>query len=158
MAFVRLPRPLLEEFITLWDQVQSISPTLPEQARHLIHRVDDKVAEIRSQASDTPTTGGDGVESQSTAADQPPQIPCLALQDETASSSDDQPATPLVRKRKRRVAQKITSSAQVIERNFTSIILLLLVRPCTHRFILKRTNNLGLHPPINTISTPPLPL
>ena len=51
MAFVRLPRPLLEEFITLWDQVQSISPTLPEQARHLIQRVDDKVAEIRSQAS-----------------------------------------------------------------------------------------------------------
>ena len=48
MAFVRLPRPLLDEFITLWDQVQSISPTLPEQARHLIHRVDDKVAEIRS--------------------------------------------------------------------------------------------------------------
>ena len=66
MAFVRLPRPLLDEFITLWDQVQSISPTLPEQARHLIHRVDDKVAEIRSQASDTPTTGGHGAESQST--------------------------------------------------------------------------------------------
>lgn len=164
--------PFLEEFISLWDQVQSISPTLLQQPSHLIQRVDDKVAEIRSQASDRPTTGDYGAESQST-ADLPPQIPCLALQDETASSSvhvsrssqenhddeiDDQPATPLVRKRKRRVAQKITSSAQVIERNFTSIILLLLVRPCTHRFILKRTNNLGLHPPINTISTPPLPL
>ena len=51
MDFVRLPRPLLEEFITLWDQVQFISATLPEQARHLIHRLDDKVAEIRSQAT-----------------------------------------------------------------------------------------------------------
>ena len=38
--------------------------------------------------------------------------------------SDDQPATPLVRKRKRRVAQKITGSAQVIERNFTTIIII----------------------------------
>ena len=66
MDFVRLPRPLLEEFITLVDQVQSISPTLPAQARHLIHRVDDEVAEIRSQASGTPTTGSDGAESQST--------------------------------------------------------------------------------------------
>ena len=59
MDFVRLPRPLLQEFITLWDQVQSLSPTLPEPARHLIHRVDDKVTEIMSQASD-------GAESQST--------------------------------------------------------------------------------------------
>ena len=66
MAFVRLPRPLLEEFITLWDQVQSIPPTLPEQARHVIHRSDDKVAEIRSQASDMPTAGSDGAESQNT--------------------------------------------------------------------------------------------
>jgi len=115
MVFVPLQRPFLEEFIRLWHQVQSISPTLPEQARHLIHRVDDKVAKIRSQASDKPTTGGDDAESQSTAADQPPQIHCLALQDETASSSDDQPATPLVRKRKRRVAQKITTSAQGIQ-------------------------------------------
>lgn len=121
--------PFLEEFISLWDQVQSISPTLLQQPSHLIHRVDDKVAEIRSQASDRPTTGDYGAESQSTAADLPPQIPCLALQDETASSSvhvsrssqekhddeiDDQPATPLVRKRKRRVAQKITTSAQGI--------------------------------------------
>ena len=65
MDFVRLPRPLLEEFITLWDQLQFISATLPEQARHLIHRLDDKVAEIRSQASDTPTTGSDGAESKS---------------------------------------------------------------------------------------------
>jgi len=72
--------------------------------------------------------------------------------------SDDKPATPLVRKCKRRVAQKITSSAQVIVRNFTSKMLLLLVAPCTYRFILKRTNNVGLHPPVNTISTPPLPL
>ena len=53
MIFVRLAGPFLEEFISLWDQVQSISPTLPEQARHLIHRVDDKDAEIRSKASDT---------------------------------------------------------------------------------------------------------
>ena len=66
MVFVRLPRPFLKEFIQLWDQVQSISPTLPKQARHLIHRVDDKVAEIRSQASDVPTTGADGAESKST--------------------------------------------------------------------------------------------
>ena len=65
---------------------------------------------------------------------------------------DDQQATPLVGKCKRRFPQKITSSAQVIERNFTSIILLLLARPCIYRFILKRTNNVGLHPPINTIS------
>jgi len=72
--------------------------------------------------------------------------------------SDDKPATPLVRKCKRGVAQKITSSAQVIERNFTSIMLLLLVGPCRYRFILKKTNKLSLHPPINTISTPPLPL
>ena len=54
----------MEEFITLWDQVQSISPTLPEQARHLIHCSDDKVAEIRSQASDMPTAGSDCAESQ----------------------------------------------------------------------------------------------
>ena len=66
MDFVRLPRTLLEEFIMLSDQVQSISPMLPEQARHLIHQVDDKVAKIRSQASDTPTTGSDSAESQST--------------------------------------------------------------------------------------------
>ena len=66
MIFVHMLGPFLEEFISLWDQVQSISPTLPEQGRHLIHRVDDKDAEIRSQASDTPTTGDDGAESQST--------------------------------------------------------------------------------------------
>jgi len=64
--FVCLPRPLLEELITLWDQVQSISLMLPQQARHLIHCVDDKVAKIRGQEGDTSTTGSDSAESQST--------------------------------------------------------------------------------------------
>lgn len=70
--------PFLEEFISLWDQVQSISQTLPEQAKHLIHPVDDKVAEIRSPASEKPMRGDDGEESQST-ADLPQKDPLLGL-------------------------------------------------------------------------------
>ena len=66
MDFVHLLRLFLEGFITLWDQVQSISPTLPEEARHLIHCVHDKATEIRSQASGMPTAGSDSAESQST--------------------------------------------------------------------------------------------
>ena len=49
----------------LWDQVQSISLMLPEQARHLIHCVDDKLAKIRGQEGNTPTTGSDSAASQS---------------------------------------------------------------------------------------------
>ena len=50
MDFVFLPKFLLEEFIVLWRQVESISPTFSEDARKLPTQVRDTVARIEIQA------------------------------------------------------------------------------------------------------------
>ena len=59
MDFVYLPKFLLEEFIALWRQVESISPTFSESAKILLNQVRDKIAEIEIEAkpSDRQNTG-----------------------------------------------------------------------------------------------------
>ena len=59
MDFVYLPKFLLEEFIALWKQVESISPTFSENAKILLNQVRDKVNQIEIQAkpSDRQNTG-----------------------------------------------------------------------------------------------------
>ena len=59
MDYVYLPKFLLEEFIALWKQVESISPSFPGSAQILLNQVGDKVNEIEIQAkpSDRQNTG-----------------------------------------------------------------------------------------------------
>ena len=50
MDFVYLPKFLLEEFIALWKQAESISPTFSESAKILLNQIRDKIAEIEIEA------------------------------------------------------------------------------------------------------------
>ena len=64
MDFVYLPKFLLEEFIAIWKQVESISPTFSKNAKILLNQVQDKVTQIEIQAkpSDGRNTGTYGID------------------------------------------------------------------------------------------------
>ena len=47
--YVRFPKSLFQEFIVLWGQVESISPTFSNDAQKLIGKVKNTIGKIKSQ-------------------------------------------------------------------------------------------------------------
>lgn len=49
--YVRLPKTLFQEFVVLWRQVESMAPTLSDDAQELIGKVRDTIGKIKIQVS-----------------------------------------------------------------------------------------------------------
>lgn len=47
--YVRFPKSLFKEFIVLWGQVESISPTFSNDAQKLIGKVKNTIGKIKTQ-------------------------------------------------------------------------------------------------------------
>jgi len=47
--YVRFPESLFQEFIVLWEQVESISPKFLNDAQELIGKVKDTIGRIETQ-------------------------------------------------------------------------------------------------------------
>ena len=48
--YARFPKSLFQEFIVLWGQVESISPTFSNDAQKLIGKVKNTIGKIQTQA------------------------------------------------------------------------------------------------------------